>query len=251
MATKKSAKRGRQSPAMQQFFRAKQEYPDTLLFFRMGDFYELFFEDAVEAAALLDIALTTRGNDEHGVAIPMAGVPHHAATGYVSRLIGLGRRVAICEQMADPSQVKGVVPREVVRVVTPSQVVEEEALDARHPSYLAAVAGSAPQGEPFGLAVLELSTAELRATKLLGPAELLAELCRLEPRELLLPPELAELEPALGGLLSRCSTRLLPPEVPAQTRSEGPFAELLANAAQQAGPQTEDGAELDESPKKK
>lgn len=205
---KRPAGKGRQSPAMQQFFRAKQAYPDALMFFRLGDFYEMFFEDAVVAAQLLDITLTSRGNDEHGVAIPMAGVPHHAATGYIARLIALGRSVAVCEQMADPSSVKGIVPREVVRVVTPSQVVEEEALDARNPAYLAAVA---EYEGGFGLAVLELSTAELRATTLEGPGELLAELARLAPRELLLPHDassvLEEIAGQLKGVQDVCAVR--------------------------------------------
>jgi DNA mismatch repair protein MutS len=109
---------------MQQFFRAKEEHPDAILFFRLGDFYEMFFEDAILASELLEITLTSRGADEHGIAIPMAGVPHHAASSYIARLVEQGQRVAICEQMEDPSKVKGVVPREVVRVVTPGLVLE-------------------------------------------------------------------------------------------------------------------------------
>src|SRR6478672_5803353 len=90
---------GKRSPAMEQFFRAKHQHPDCLLFFRLGDFYELFFEDAVIASELIDLTLTSRGNDEHGIPIPMAGVPHHAASTYIARLIAQGQRVAICEQM--------------------------------------------------------------------------------------------------------------------------------------------------------
>src|SRR5881296_1690824 len=100
---------------MQQYHRMKAEHPDALLFFRMGDFYELFFEDAVVAAAALDIALTSRAKDRDGVPIPMCGVPHHAVGGYVARLVKQGRRVAMCEQMEDPRLAKGVVKREVVR----------------------------------------------------------------------------------------------------------------------------------------
>ncbi len=107
-----------QTPVMRQYLAAKEAHPDALLLFRMGDFYELFFEDAVTAARALDLTLTARnkGSDDE---IPMAGVPHHAASAYVQRLLEQGFKVAICEQMADPSKVKGIVPREVVRVVTP------------------------------------------------------------------------------------------------------------------------------------
>ena len=221
MATRKSDKRsgagsgskggkpgkGRRSPAMQQFFRAKEEHPGTLLFFRMGDFYEMFFEDAVLASELLDIALTSRGNDEHGIAIPMAGVPHHAATGYIARLVELGQRVAVCEQMEDPSKVKGVVPRAVVRVVTPGLLLDDETLDANTHNYLAVVT---TDGDRHGLGVLEFSTEELRATELESAAEVLAELVRLDPREVLLAPEASALQQPLGGLLPRAVFRALP-----------------------------------------
>jgi DNA mismatch repair protein MutS len=188
----------KRSPAMEQFFRAKQAYPETILFFRLGDFYEMFFEDAVLASDLLDLTLTSRGNDEHGVAIPMAGVPYHAATGYIARLIEQGQRVAICEQMEDPSKVKGVVPREVVRVVTPGLLLEPDTLDARAHNYLACVASD---GERFGLAVFELSTAEARACELCDAAEVLAELVRCNAREILLEPQAGALRDPLSKLL--------------------------------------------------
>ena len=188
-------KGGQHTPVMQQFFRAKDQYPDAILFFRLGDFYEMFFEDAVVASQLLDITLTSRSKTSEGDKIPMAGVPHHAAAGYVARLLELGQKVAICEQMEDPSKVKGVVPREVVRVVTPGLCLEPDALDARTHNYLVAVVERAPARadggqEPrgvgsLGLAALELSTAELRACTLADGASLLAELARLDPREVL------------------------------------------------------------------
>ncbi|MEO0321810.1 MAG: DNA mismatch repair protein MutS [Myxococcota bacterium] len=177
---------------MQQFLRAKEQYPDALLFFRLGDFYELFYDDAVRASELLDITLTTRGKGPLGESIPMAGVPHHAASGYLTRLLQQGQKVALCEQMADPKTVKGVVPREVVRVVTPGLCLEEDALDARADNYLVAIAaGAAPEATkgpaPRGLAALELSTGTLRTCALPDDTALLAELVRLDPRELLLP----------------------------------------------------------------
>lgn len=177
------------TPVMQQYLGAKEQYPDALLFFRLGDFYEMFYDDAVRCAALLDLALTSRGTGPDGEPIPMAGVPHHAAAGYVARLLKLGQKVAICEQMADPKTVKGVVPREVVRVVTPALTVDEDALDARADNYLVAlVRGQAERGETvIGLAAFELSTGQLRAATLPDAAAALGELARLEPRELLLP----------------------------------------------------------------
>ncbi len=195
------------TPVMQQYLRAKEQYPDAFVFFRLGDFYELFFEDAARVAELLDLALTSRGNDPSGQPIPMAGVPHHAATGYVTKLLGLGHKVALCEQMADPSTVKGVVPREVVRVITPGLCLEEDALDARTDSYLVAVVAD---GRGLGFAALELTTAQLTACALGDSAALLAELVRLEPREVLLPPELHEIDRALRAHLPNAAVRLEP-----------------------------------------
>ena len=117
-----------QTPAMLQYQRMKAEHKDALLFFRMGDFYEMFFDDAVVAAKALEIALTSRSKDSHGAPIPMCGVPHHSATGYIARLVGQGFKVALCEQMEDPRTAKGVVKREVVRVITPGTQLDADAL---------------------------------------------------------------------------------------------------------------------------
>jgi DNA mismatch repair protein MutS len=198
MAAEKS---GRHTPVMQQFFRAKEQYPDALLFFRMGDFYEFFYDDAVEASRLLDLTLTSRSKSADDEAIPMAGVPHHAATGYIARLLELGRKVAICEQLADPATVRGIVPRGVVRVVTPGLVLDPEVLDARAHNYLASLAGT---GGKFGLVTLELSTAELRGCLIEDGPSALSELLRLDPRELLIGDSGAELRPLLARLLPRC-----------------------------------------------
>ncbi|HJS59581.1 MAG TPA: DNA mismatch repair protein MutS, partial [Vicinamibacteria bacterium] len=131
------------TPAMQQYFRMKAEHPDALLFFRMGDFYELFFEDAEVAARALDIALTSRSKEKDGSPIPMCGVPHHAASAYVGRLVKQGHKVAICEQMEDPRVAKGVVKREVVRVVTPGVLLDDDALEATENAFVVALASSA------------------------------------------------------------------------------------------------------------
>jgi len=201
-ATQKS---GRHTPVMLQFFRAKDQHPDALLFFRMGDFYELFYEDAVVASQLLDLTLTSRSKGPVGEAIPMAGVPHHAAGGYIARLLEKGQRVAICEQMADPSKVKGIVPREVVRVITPGLVLDPDALDARAHNYLACVARTG--GTALGLATLEISTSEARACVVADLPLLLAELARLDPRELLVPEGDVQLLDTLARVLPRAALR--------------------------------------------
>jgi DNA mismatch repair protein MutS len=128
------------TPAMQQYHRMKAEHPDALVFFRMGDFYEMFYEDAVTAAKALEIALTSRSKDKDGTPVPMCGVPYHAADGYIARLVKKGYRVAICEQVEDPKKAKGVVKREVVRVVSPGTLADVNYLEAREPSFLLALA---------------------------------------------------------------------------------------------------------------
>src|SRR5688500_5083972 len=146
------------TPAMQQYHRMKAEHPGTLLFFRMGDFYELFFEDAVTASRALDIALTSRSKDKSGAPIPMCGVPYHAGAGYVGRLVKQGFRVALCEQMEDPRTAKGVVRREVVRVITPGTQLETSALDAAEAAFVLAIA---PADAALGAAWLDATTGEL------------------------------------------------------------------------------------------
>jgi DNA mismatch repair protein MutS len=169
------------TPMLEQYLRAKQEHPEALLFFRMGDFYELFFEDAERAARLLDITLTSRSKKDD-VPIPMCGVPHHAVQGYVAKLLSLGFKVALCDQMEDPAAAKGLVAREVVRVITPGTVTEEEYLDPKRPNYLAAVLDA---GERFALVAVDLSTGELRQSEPADAVELNEVLVRLAPREIL------------------------------------------------------------------
>ena len=127
------------TPAMQQYHRMKAEHPDALLFFRMGDFYEMFFEDATVAAKALEIALTSRSKDRDGNPVPMCGVPYHAASAYIARLVKQGFRVALCEQMEDPKTAKGVVKLEVVRVITPGTQLEAAALEASDSSWVMAL----------------------------------------------------------------------------------------------------------------
>jgi len=124
---------------MRQYFEAKRQYRHALLFFRMGDFYEMFYEDALVASRALDLTLTSRSKDSSGAAVPMCGVPFHAADGYITRLVRKGYRVAICEQVEDPKKAKGVVKREVVRVVSPGTLTDASYLDAREPAFLMAI----------------------------------------------------------------------------------------------------------------
>ena len=171
------------TPLMRQYAAVKKEHPNALLFFRLGDFYELFFEDAIVAAKELQITLTSR-NKEKGQAIPMCGVPYHAAENYIAKLIRKGFKVAICEQMEDPRMAKTLVKREVTRVVTPGTAADSQ-LGAEENNFLASVA---QQGETLGLAVLDLSTGEFRATEFSGgeaARRVREELTVLRPREVL------------------------------------------------------------------
>ena len=167
---------------MQQYLRIKAEHPDMLLFYRMGDFYELFHDDAERAAALLDITLTKRGQSA-GRPIPMAGIPYHAAEGYLAKLVRHGVSVAICEQIGDPAKAKGPVEREVVRIVTPGTLTDEALLDERRENLLCALS---EDNDRFGLAVLELASGRFSVLELDGVETLAAELERLRPAELLL-----------------------------------------------------------------
>jgi len=173
------------TPLMQQYLRIKSDYPDILLFFRMGDFYELFYDDARRAAKLLDITLTTRGQSA-GQPIPMAGVPYHAVDSYLARLIKKGESIAICEQVGDPETAKGPVERKVVRILTPGTVTEEALLDDRQEHLLAAIA---PAKKGYGLAWLDLAGGRLRFSEPGSAAELGSELERLRPAEILFPED--------------------------------------------------------------
>jgi DNA mismatch repair protein MutS len=179
------------TPVMSQYLRIKAQYPDVLLFYRMGDFYELFFEDARKAARLLDITLTARGQSG-GEPIPMAGVPVQTLDNYLAKAVRKGESVAICEQIGDPAKSKGPVERQVVRVVTPGTVTDDALLDERRDTLLAAVS-SGPDG--FGLAWLELSSGRFQALEAQGEEALAAELERLRPAELLVPEGTAERVP--------------------------------------------------------
>jgi DNA mismatch repair protein MutS len=186
------------TPAMRQYFDAKRQYRDAIVFFRMGDFFEMFYEDALTAARALELTLTSRSKDASGGAIPMCGVPFHAADGYIARLVRKGFRVAVVDQVEDPKKAKGLVRREVVRVVSPGTLTDASYLDAREPAFLMAIfPATDPPG--FGAALLDVSTGEFTAAEYVGKEgrdALVDELAVLRPRELLVPIEAPEI-PAL------------------------------------------------------
>src|SRR5213079_173535 len=178
------------TPAMRQYLDAKQQHRDAILFFRMGDFYEMFYEDALVAARALELTLTSRSKDANGGGIPMCGVPFHAVDGYIARLVKKGFRVAICDQVEDPRKAKGLVKREVVRVVSPGTLTDANFLDAREPAFLMAIAPANGTADMCGVALLDLSTGEFTAAEYGGPdgAQALAdELSLLKPREIVAP----------------------------------------------------------------
>ena len=180
------------TPAMRQYLDAKQQHRDAILMFRMGDFYEIFYEDALVAARALELTLTSRSKDANGGGIPMCGVPFHAVDGYIARLVKRGFRVAICDQVEDPRKAKGVVKREVVRVVSPGTLTDGNYLDAREPAFLMSVApgGGRARSDVIGVALLDLSTGEFSAAEYAGADGMQAlgdELAVLKPREILVP----------------------------------------------------------------
>jgi len=193
------------TPAMRQYYEAKQAYPDTLIFFRMGDFYESFGEDAKTIAKELEITLTARGKDKSGERMPLAGIPYHAIDTYLPRLINKGYKVAICEQLEDPKQAKGVVKRGVVRVVTPGTAIDSSMFSDASNNYLMAVAGreigksgknaekNAEKEIEIGVSFLDISTGEFLTTQFRDSEnfeKLLSELARMRPAECILPPSL-------------------------------------------------------------
>lgn len=177
------------TPMMQQYLKLKAENPDILLFYRMGDFYELFYDDAKKAAALLDISLTKRGQSA-GNPIPMAGVPYHAVEGYLAKLVQLGEPVAICEQVGDPATSKGPVERKIVRIVTPGTVSDEALLPERQDNLIVAVY---QEKEKFGLATLDMTSGRFQLCEPHSKEALQAELQRINPVELLYCEDFVEM----------------------------------------------------------
>ncbi len=173
------------TPMMRQYLQIKADYPDTILFFRLGDFYEMFLDDAVKASRILDITLTSRNKNAEGTDVPLCGIPYHSATPYIAKLIEAGEKVAICEQVEDPKTAKGIVRREVVKVITPGMVIAAESLSPKENNYLLSLFNGS--GDRWGLSYLDLSTGEFRVTELDGREAAFAEAACVAPREIILP----------------------------------------------------------------
>ena len=196
------------TPMMQQYLRLKAQHRNELLFYRMGDFYELFYEDARQASKILDITLTARGKSD-GVDIPMCGIPYHAADRYLARLVEAGVSVAICEQIGDPATSKGPVERQVVRIITPGTLSDEALLGERSDSILMAITGTHsadPHTAHFGLAWMDIASGRFVLSEVASAQGMLAEIERVRPSELLLNEEI----PALQALESRRGARRRP-----------------------------------------
>lgn len=175
------------TPMMRQYHEIKRAHPGKLLFFRLGDFYELFYEDALVASRELDLVLTSRNRDKEGQPVPMCGVPYHSVDGYIARLLRKGHKIAICEQVEDPKTAKNLVRREVIRVITPGTIVEESLLEPKENNYLACVLAD---GQSVGAAFLDLSTGEFKTTEFVGEqawAEFQEQASHFDPRELIYP----------------------------------------------------------------
>lgn len=230
------------TPMLRQYHDLKQQHPGTLLFFRLGDFYELFFDDAVVGARELQITLTAR-NKERGDPVPMCGVPHHSAANYISKLVRKGYRVAICEQTEEAGKTKKLVRREVVRIVTPGTPIDPQLLEARESVYLAAICAS---GDAVGAAFLDISTGEFRVTQETGKDAWLrirADLESYAPRELLFPTSLAPL--VKSGLSGKVQTAPLPLKVPDES---GKGSELNRASPSTGGSANEYGIEATLTP---
>jgi DNA mismatch repair protein MutS len=175
------------TPMIKQYLEVKGKYPDAILFYRMGDFYEMFFEDAKLASKILDITLTSRDKNKEG-SVPLCGVPYHAASSYIQKLVDRGHKVAICEQMEDASQAKGLVRREVTRIVSPGMVLEDELLQPKANNFLMALV---PGDARFGMAFLDASTGDFLAAEVNTTQSLTDEVMRMQPKEILLPESAA------------------------------------------------------------
>src|SRR2546423_8960961 len=217
-----------QTPMVRQYRELKAQHPGALLFFRLGDFYELFFDDAIIGARELQITLTARHKYSKDP-VPMCGVPHHSAANYIAKLVRKGYRVAICEQTEDASKFKKLVQRDVVRIVTPGTPIDPQLLEARETVYLAAVCA---RGEACGAAFLDLSTGEFRATQASGKdawAVIAADIESYRPKELLFPNSIAALVQA--GFMQAHKTEPLPIEgagsqEPGAGENESPGSQL-------------------------
>jgi DNA mismatch repair protein MutS len=215
---------------MRQYLEIKSMYPDAILFFRLGDFYEMFMEDAVTASRVLDITLTSR-NKGAADEIPLCGIPYHSSQPYISRLVENGYKVAVCEQVEDPKTAKGIVKREVVRVVSPGLIVDTDTLQPKENNYLMALACGGDSG--WGIAVLDITTGEFRATEMAGPEGVFSEIASINPREVLLPAgeNGAALIESLAGPLAGRMINTIPEWVFETDRAAGLLTDFFACAS--------------------
>ena len=216
------------TPMIRQYLQIKERHQDAILFFRLGDFYEMFFEDAEKASKILEIALTSRNRTDES-SVPLCGIPYHAATPYIGKLLQAGCKVAVCEQVEDPSTAKGVVQREVVRVITPGTVIDGETLDSRDNNFLVAVSKG---GMRFGLALADVTTGEFRFTELADYQSLVEEIWRVRPREVILSEGDAAFQIGSGAssmestFLSQSPAFLRRPKTVSSCYSSGPARKL-------------------------
>jgi len=196
------------TPLMRQYLEIKADYQDAILFFRLGDFYEMFMEDAVLASKVLGITLTSRNKGDEN-AVPLCGIPYHSCQGYIAKLIKAGHKVAICEQVEDPKTAKGIVKREVVRVVTPGLVTDIETIDPKENNYLMAISR---HENLYGIAYVDITTGEFRVTQVEGGAQVESEIGSLCPREVLLNEDISgdEIRQQLGSSLDKSMCNLIP-----------------------------------------
>jgi DNA mismatch repair protein MutS len=220
------------TPMMRQYLEIKSQYPDAILFFRLGDFYEMFLEDAVTASRVLDITLTSR-NKGAADEVPLCGIPYHSCQPYIARLVENGFKVAICEQVEDPKAAKGIVRREVVRVVTPGLIVDTDTLQPKENNYLLALVAA---GERFGVAVLDITTGEFRVTEVAGVEPARAEIASVDPREVLIADgEAGEtIRRALPGALTGRMVNTVPEWVLAPDRAAGLIRDFFGTASLEA-----------------
>lgn len=198
------------TPMLRQYLGIKAQYPDAILFYRLGDFYEMFFDDAKTASRVLGITLTSRNSKDEENKVPLCGVPYHAAATYLAKLVRAGFKVAVCEQVEDPKTAKGVVKREVVKVITPGLITEEGLLDDKNNVYVAAVAAPETKTDPaWGISLIDLSTGEFLVGEFDDHPAVLDELCRLGPAELIIPEgneQGRSIAKALAQTISLCVT---------------------------------------------
>jgi len=217
----------KQTPLIAQYLSVKQRVPDAILFFRLGDFYEMFFEDAEVGARVLDIQLTSRNKD----GVPLCGVPYHSAEPYIAKLLKAGHKVAICEQGTPDARSPKLMPRQIVRVITPGTVSEEMVLTAAEKSYLVAVTGA--EGTGFALAALDVSTGEFLATQVREAGSLREEIARIAPREIIVAGQVPGQDDELGALLNdlNCPVTTLDHESFSAERATAAFSNRFAAAA--------------------